>query len=79
MAKKRRIDKELGIRSAKGLGTYLANKTSADVIAIKTATSCIKVIWPVQNKLHTIDIPGSILYVEVQEVEEAIETIKATL
>ena len=73
------IDKELGIKSAKGLAKYFRDLFGQEIMAIKVPNS-VRLIWAVNNKLHTHDIKGSVIYViKESQLDEAMLIIKNSL
>jgi len=73
------IDSELGIKTAKGLAKYFTSIFGQQVMAIKVANS-VRLIWAVDNKLHTHDIKASVIYViQEEQLDVAMNEIKNTI
>lgn len=69
------IDKEFGIKTAKGLEKHLKTIIGRDIIVLKVPDS-LRVIWSVNDKLLTYDIKGSVIYViKTEQVFDAITFI----
>jgi len=71
------LDRELGIKSAKGLEHYLVDLLGVDIKIFKTANNLEIVYITKENKLGLYKIPAHVIYVvQVEDVENAIKEIK---
>jgi hypothetical protein len=73
------VDKELGIKTAKGLEKYLKKQLGIDIRVYKLATRTL-VLYAIDSVLHEEFISGSVIYVmKVDDVNKVIENIKTNL
>jgi hypothetical protein len=73
------IDEVFGIKSAKALEKYIYKITAKEVMVIKMANS-LRIIWGLDNKLHTYDIDAITIYiVEEEELHKATDFILDSL
>ena len=73
------VDKELGIKTAKGLEKYLKKQLGIDIRVYKLASRTL-VIYAIDNVLYEEFISGSVIYVmKVDDVNKVIENIKTNI
>jgi hypothetical protein len=78
------LDKELGIKSVIGIKIYLKEHFkdmghTVDLDCVKVANS-VRTFWAVNNKLHSHDMKGSVIYVlQESDLDELINKIKTSI
>lgn len=65
------LDRELGIKSVSGIKKYVTKFFKnvgypVDLDCVKVANG-VRAFWAIDNKLHTYDMKGSVIYVMQEE------------
>ena len=73
------IDGKLGIKTNEDLAKYLSDRFERDIMVVMIDNS-LKIIWAVDDKLHTYDVQHRVVYVIMEDaLNIAILTIRDSL